>query len=138
MKKHLAIFTPTIIDSLFSGKKKIDSRLSKNKIAPYLQISAGDVVYIKPPGEDVIGQFIVRKVMFLEGFTKEEFDEVMKEHWPKIGWGNNRDEKRFLEEKRAESKYITLIWIDQLERFLTPPVRIKKTDNRAWVVLDNV
>ena len=136
MKKHLAIFSPQIIDTLFSGKKTIDSRLSKNRIAPYLTVSAGDIVYVKPPGEDVIGQFVVRKVMYLEGFTKAEFDVVMKDHWKQIGWGNEKDEKRFLEEKKAESRYITLLWIDQLERFLTPPVRIRKTDNRAWVVLD--
>ncbi len=137
MKKHLAIFSPQIIEALFAGKKTIDSRLSKNRIAPYLQISAGDIVYVKPPGGDVTGQFIVRKVMFLEGFNKEEFDVLMKEQWEKIGWGNEKDEKRFLEEKREESRYITLIWIDALERFLTPPVRIRKTDNRAWVVLEN-
>jgi hypothetical protein len=136
MQRHLAIFSPSVIDALFNGTKTIESRFSKNKIAPYLQVSAGDVVYIKPSGEDIIGQFTVKKVLFLEGYSKEDFDELIKTHWSKIGWGNKREEDRFKKEKREESRYITLIWIDQVERFLTPPVRIRKSDNRAWVVLD--
>ena len=136
MQKHLAIFTPNVIDALFSGKKIIESRFSKHKIAPYGKVSVGDMVYIKSPGEDIIGQFIVKKVLFLEGYEKQDFDELILRFWDKIGWNNKREEDRFKKEKREDSNYATLIWIDQLERFLTPPVRIRKSDNRAWVVLD--
>ncbi len=137
MKKHLAIFSTNVIEAIFAGVKTVDSRLSKNKIAPYLQVSTGDIVYIKPPGEDIIGQFIVRKVMYLEGYNRPEYDVIIRDFWPQISWGNKKEEKRFIEEKREDSRYLTLIWIDQLERFLIPPVRIRKTDNRAWVVLEN-
>lgn len=136
MKKHLAIFTPTVTSAIFSGIKTIESRFSKNKIAPYIQISAGDLVYIKEPGEDIIGQFVVKKVLFIEGFGKKDFDEMVEKYWSEIGWGNKKEEDRFLKEKREESRYITLMWIDQVERFITPPVRIRKSDNRAWVVLN--
>ncbi len=136
MKKHLAIYTSTVVDAIFSGKKTIESRFSKNKIAPYTQVSSGDMVYIKEPGEDIIGQFIVKKILFIEGFSKTDFDEVIKNYWAEIGWGNKKEEEKFLKEKREESRYITLMWIDQVERFITPPVRIRKSDNRGWVVLD--
>lgn len=136
MQRHLAIFSPSVIEALFNGIKTIESRFSKNKTAPYLQVSVGDVVYIKPSGEDIIGQFMVKKVLFLEGYTKQDFDELITAHWSKIGWGNKKEEDRFIKEKREESRYVTLLWIDQVEKFITPPVRIRKSDNRAWVVLD--
>ncbi len=135
MQKHLAIFTPKVINAILSGKKTIDSRFSKHKIAPFMSLSAGDLVYVKAPGEEINAQFRVKKILYFEAFEKEDFDQIVAQYWNKIGWGDQKDEDTFKKEKREGAKYATLIWIDEVEQFIVPPVRIRKSDNRAWVVL---
>lgn len=137
MQKHLAIFSPNVINAIISGKKTIDSRFSKNRIAPFLQVEAGDLVYVKAPGEDINAQFRVKKVLYFEAFEKEDFDQIVAMYWSKIGWNDEKDETRFKKEKKEGSRYATLIWMDEVEQFIVPPVRIRKSDNRAWVVLKN-
>ncbi|KKQ35404.1 MAG: hypothetical protein US51_C0006G0001, partial [Microgenomates group bacterium GW2011_GWA2_37_6] len=53
--KHLAIFKGDGAEKILTGKKTIESRFSKNKIAPYGVVSAGDLVYMKLSGGAIIG-----------------------------------------------------------------------------------
>ncbi len=119
MQKHLAIFDRETAEKILSGQKTIETRFSKHKIAPFGVISKGDLVYIKPSGEDIIGQFRVKKVIFFEGLEAEDNQILQK------SWG----------EEIPPSNYGSLIFIDKSERFLTSPVKIKKRDMRGWVVL---
>lgn len=64
MRKHLAIFKGTAGELILQGKKTTDLRSTNRKLPPYGRISSGDLVYIKPPGKDVIGQFKVKRVIF--------------------------------------------------------------------------
>lgn len=123
-KKHLAIFSKDHIKDIFSGKKNIELRMSNKKIAPFGKVSIGDLVYIKPPGEDIVGQFIVKKVISIEGLEEED--------WKLI---DTRYSKKMSGEKKSSAKYATIIFIDQVEQFITAPVKIKKSDLRGWVVL---
>lgn len=66
MKKHLAIFKGNGGEMILTGQKTIESRFSRAKIAPFGQISSGDLVYIKPSGKEIIGQFKVKKVVFID------------------------------------------------------------------------
>jgi len=137
MQKHLAIFSPNVINAIISGKKTIDSRFSKNRIAPFLQVEAGDIVYVKAPGEEINAQFRVKKVLYFEAFDYTDFDQIVANYWHKIGWGDEKDETRFKKEKKEGSSYATLIWMVEIEQFIVPPVKIRKSDNRAWVVLND-
>lgn len=130
MKKHLAIFKGEAGEKILSGKKTIESRFSKVKKPPFSLISSGDLVYIKPSGEDIIGQFRVKKVFFFDNLNltdlsdlKNLYDKelsVDKDYW----------------EKHKNARYGTLIFIGDSARFITSPIKIKKTDLRGWVVLD--
>jgi hypothetical protein len=128
--KHLAIFRNEMGEAILSGEKTIESRFSVKKIAPFGVISAGDIVYIKPAGKDLIGQFRVRKVIFFDGLEKEDVLEIKKKYGPEI----LASEKFWGESLLA--KYGTLIFIGEGERYLTPPLKISKKDARGWVVLD--
>ena len=66
MKKHLAIFKDRIGELILNGEKVIETRFSIAKIAPYGQVESGDLVYIKPSGKEIIGQFRVKKVVFID------------------------------------------------------------------------
>ena len=128
--KHLAIFKGEGGELILNGKKTIESRFSKRKDPPFGAISSGDLVYIKPSGKDIIGQFKVKKVIFYDGLDKEEIKEI------KLKYGGNIVVEEEYWEKRSASRYGTLIFIAQSSRFITSPVKIPKKDLRGWVVLN--
>lgn len=130
MKRHLAIFTGEGGQLILEGKKTIESRLSRVKIAPFGVISSGDLVYIKPSGEDIIGQFKVKKVIFYDGLEAGDVREVKDKYGREIAAGDD------YWEAHEAAKYATLIFIGQSSRFITSPIKPSKKDLRGWVVLD--
>lgn len=134
MKKHLAIFGKEAVEQILKGKKLVESRFSQKRIAPYNQVSVGDLIYIKPPGEEIKGQFKASKVIYFENLDEGDW-KLIKETWgDKISIGTKElDDKYF--KAHFDAKYGTLIFIDQVEQFITPPIKIQKSDQRGWVVL---
>lgn len=126
MRKHLAIFSPRVTGEIFAGIKTIETRFSKNRIAPFGQVSIGDIVYIKPVGQEVKGQFIVQKVISFEGLDRENWDIIKKIY--------GQDQIYF--QKHQDAKFGTLIFIARVEQFLTSPIKFDKKDKRGWVVLN--
>lgn len=127
--KHLAIFTPEAVESIFSGKKKIEGRFSQIKIPPFLKVSAGDIVLMKISGQRIIGQFIVDRVLYFDRPQKEELEYLKRKYasslsLPKTFW---------LDHERVN--YVTLMFIKFVSKFLVAP-EIAKRDLRPWVVLD--
>lgn len=134
MRKHLAIFKSEIGEAILSGKKTIETRFSKHRIAPYGSVSAGDLVYIKPTGDEIIGQFRVKKVFSYEGLTEGDVEKIFQDYGSKILIGNKEEDEKYVADKK-KSSYGTLIFIGDSERFITSPIKIKKSDQRGWVVL---
>ena len=127
--KHLAIFKGEGAEKILSGKKTVESRFSKRRDPPYGAISAGDLVYIKPSGKDIIGQFRVKKVIFFDGLESSDVLDIKKRYGKEL----DIDEKYWKSKETA--KYATLIFIGDSNRFITSPVKIPKKDLRGWVVL---
>ncbi len=130
MKKHLAIFKGEAGEKILSGKKTIESRFARVKSVPFGVISGGDLVYIKPSGKEIIGQFRVQKVIFFDGLTPEDIVRLKKEYELSLSvdksyWSN-----------KSNCRYGTLIFIGDSSRFITSPVKFPKKDLRGWVVLD--
>lgn len=130
MIKHLAIFTGSAAEDILSGKKTIETRFSKSKIAPFGVVGAGDIVYIKPAGYDIIGQFRVQKVIYFDGLDFEQLEQIKQEYGEKIA-----APKEYWHSKK-DSKYGSLIFISGSTRFITSPIKFSKKDQRGWVVLD--
>ncbi len=129
MQKHLAIFKGEGAEKILSGKKTIESRFSRKKSPPFGQISPGDLVYIKPSGKDIIGQFRVKKVFFFDGLESPDILDIKKRYGEQLsvdgGYWKGKE----------TSKYATLIFIGDSNRFITSPIKIPKKDQRGWVVL---
>lgn len=128
MAKHLAVFTPEAVELVFAGKKTIDGRFSKIRIPPFMTVSAGDIVLIKTPGEDIVGQFQVDRVFYFDHPTEEEAGAIKQKYsrqmaMPKSFWLDHE-----------KINYMTLMFIGAVTRFLLPP-QISKRDLRPWVVL---
>ncbi len=122
MKKHLAIFSSDSVKQIFSGSKIIEAWFSKKRILPFGQVSVGDLVYIKPSGKEIAGQFIVKKVLFFEGLDSEDFKLI----------------EQFTGKKMVVGfKFASLIWLDRVEQFITSPIKLDKHDQRGWMILDS-
>ncbi len=118
--KHLAIFKGNEAESILSGKQAVEVRFSKRKDLPFGQIASGDLVYIKPSGKEIIGQFKVKKVIFYDGLSTDDILEIKNKYRAQLP---------------EVAKYVTLIFIGDSSRFLTSPIKIRKKDSRTWVVL---
>ena len=121
MAKHLGIFSKKNIEKIFAGQKTVDGRFSKIKISPFCDVSVGDVVYIKEPGEGVVGQFLVSKVIYFDHPDRVDLAKIKK------------DERFWVRLEKVN--YVSLIFIKSVTKFLVPPIFDKK-DSRGWVKLD--
>lgn len=130
MRKHLAIFKGGAGELILSGKKTIESRFASVKNPPFGVIGSGDLVYIKPSGKDIIGQFRVKKVIFFDGLDVNDLNDLRKRYGKELAVGEE------YWEKRKNSRFGTLIFIGDSSRFITSPVKIPKKDLRGWVVLE--
>ncbi|HBC45281.1 TPA: hypothetical protein DCZ81_03885 [Candidatus Collierbacteria bacterium] len=73
---HVAIMNKKfgdLIAKILSGEKKIESRWSKNKIAPWNRVKRGDRIYFKDSGGPVIAVAEIEKV---RQFEKKDFDKA--------------------------------------------------------------
>ena len=115
---------------ILTGAKTIETRFSKVKLVPFGIVSTGDLVYIKPSGKDIIGEFRVKKVIFFDGLTSEDLVLIKKQYGMEI----TADETYW--ERKSSANYGSLIFISQCTPFITSPLKITKKDLRGWVVLD--
>lgn len=134
MKKHLSIFNKDSINLIFSGKKKAEVRFSQKKIAPFGMIGEGDLVYLKPVGAEIQGQFFVSKVISFEGLDKKDWELIKSTYAPDFGIQSKKEESDYFK-SHQNARYATIIYIDRVEQFITSPVKIPKKDLRGWVVL---
>ncbi|OGE27611.1 hypothetical protein A2867_03860 [Candidatus Daviesbacteria bacterium RIFCSPHIGHO2_01_FULL_40_11] len=129
MKKHLAIFKGKAGDAILSGKKTIESRFSKVKNPPFGVIGSGDLVYIKPSGKDIIGEFRVKKVIFFDSPSLNDLSDLRQRYGSKLAVEGD------YWKKVVNARFGTLIFIGDSSRFITSPLKIPKKDLRGWVVL---
>ena len=129
MTKHLAIFNVHDALKLFSGKRKIEGRFSQIKIAPFAKVSALDIVLVKTPGEKIIGQFIVDRVLYFDHPRQEEFKGIKRKYGKDLSLSNT-----FWLDK-GKVNYVTLMFIKSVTKFIVAP-QIPKKDLRPWVVLE--
>lgn len=128
MAKHLAILKPWAIEAIFSGKKKIEGRFSKIKIDPFGKVSAGDVVLMKLPGDKIVGQFIVDRVIYFDHPREFEVEIIKKTY------GRDLEVPAGFWHEHEKVNFATLMFIKSATKFIIPPV-VKKKDLRPWVVL---
>ncbi len=128
MVKHLAILKSWAIEEIFEGRKKIEGRFSKIKIDPFGKVSAGDVVLMKVPGEKIVGQFTVDRVVYFDHPRGEEVELIKKTY------GGELAVPEGFWQEHEKINFVTLMFIESATKFIVPPV-IKKKDLRPWVVL---
>lgn len=94
-----------------------------------------DIVFMKPPGEELTGQFEVKKVISLEGIEEADWVWIKDQFTEKMSLGSPAEAKNYYK-LHQDSKYATIMFITKVEQFITPPIKIIKRDLRGWLVID--
>jgi ASC-1-like (ASCH) protein len=124
---HLAIFNEPYLKYILNGQKTVESRFAINKIAPYKQISKGDILLLKKSSGPIMGICKVKEVWFynlnpeLIRNIRNEFTESLCAQDP------------FFWEQRVNASFATLLQISDVKEI--NPTPYQKSDRRGWVVL---
>ena len=114
-----------LITKILSGEKKIESRWSKNKIAPWGRVHPNDVIYFKQSGGNVEARAEVEKVVGIENLDQKTVQRIAKEYGLKEEWGKDK-------------KYCTLIFLKNPKK--VSPFKINKSgfgSAAAWLCYSN-
>lgn len=128
--KHLAIFNgKESIEKILRGEKTMEGRFSRQKDLPYAMIKKGDEIYLKKSGGLIYGKVKVDNVLFYENLTPEMIGQLRREYQKEI----SAPEEFW--ENYGKSKYVSLIFLKNPERFVSP-IKFKKRDRRAWLIME--
>jgi hypothetical protein len=125
---HLAVMRQPYLQLLLDGQKTIESRFSVNRISPFEDVSAGDVLALKQCSGPVVGLGVVEHTAFYE--LDSPTWRLLRARFARPLCAE--DDEFWATRERA--RYATLMtvvhahWID--------PIRVEKRDRRGWVRLD--
>lgn len=123
---HLAIVNEPFLSYIKNGEKIIESRFTKNKIAPFFQIHEGDIVCMKAAGKPIDCVFIVGDLHFYEN-TPYVLKKIREKYSSEICACDDS-----FWESRKDKKYISLIGIKDVKK-LERVFNVPKKDKRAWI-----
>lgn len=112
---------------MLNGKKTIESRFSKNKIAPYNQITENDIVIVKKSGGDIVAYFTIKEVKFYN-LKFVSINEIRDKYHKELCVDED-----FWNTKR-NSNYVALIIIDKL--YNLKKFHINKKGMQTWIKLN--
>ena len=128
---HLAVLLEPYLRYILEGTKTVESRFSKNRIAPYRMVRSGDVVLLKSAAKRTIaGICLVNNVWFYQ-LDPATWEEIRS----RFSSALRADDASFWE-RREGARYATLMRIS--ETYALPPVEVRKRDRRGWVILNAV
>lgn len=121
---HLGVFSEPYLTYMLKGEKTIESRFSKNRIAPYNQITKDDMVIVKKSGSDVFGYFTIKDVLFID-LNVTSIEEIKAKY----------DKQLCVDEtfwtSKKNSNYATLLIIDKMCKL--KPFHINKKGMQTWI-----
>lgn len=123
---HLGVFAEPYLRAIYDGRKTVESRFSKNRIAPYGRIAPGDLVLVKRAAGPVEAVFTVGAV------RQYRLQETPLENL-RAAYGAALCADEVFWRRKAESRYAVLLEICGLVRFV--PFRVEKRGRAAWVML---
>lgn len=126
---HLAVFIEPFLSFVLDGSKRVESRFSTVKVAPFRAIRGGDLVLLKEVAGPIVAATLAVEVWSFGALTPATRSELRTRFGPDL-----RDDVPGFWEQREEAQYATLIQLGSVARLPTP-LACPKTDRRGWVVL---
>lgn len=126
MATHLAIFRQQkAIDQILHGEKTIELRFGLTRQMPYQSAKRGDQIFLKSAHGSIIGQVEIENVLYYDNLTPEMIANIRREY------GKDAAVADDYWQKKSKSRYATLIFLRNPERFIVP-LKSPKKDRRPW------
>ena len=136
---HVAIMRKSwgLIPKILDGRKKIESRWSKNKCAPWGKVKIGDVVYFKNSGGPIVAKAKVSAVLYYKDLNPEKVRKIVRKHQGDggISVGNLANTIKWASGKR----YCTLVFLIKAGKVI--PFNIDKKGfgiGAAWLCVGDI
>jgi hypothetical protein len=120
--------TGPYLRALLDSRKTIESRFTRHRVAPFEQVTSGDVVFFKPAAAPVVAAGFVTDALHIQ-LADVPLTEVAR----RFGEAIAPADQSFWTD-RAGAKFATLLTMGEV--IPIPPMSIVKRDRRGWVVLN--
>lgn len=126
VRVHLAVLIEPYLGYVLDGSKTIESRFTRNNVAPYRRVQAGDVLLLKRASGPIEGICRAADAWFYQ-LQPDSWSEIRERFGDCM-----RVSDDYLAD-RSKALYATLIRLEDVQRI--PAVSVRKRDRRGWVVL---
>lgn len=130
-RHHIVIIRPTYLDRIIDGRKQIECRISKLRKPPFETVATGDLLWFKLPSRAICAFAVAGSCHFHRLDDPTALRKFVRKYERRIC-----AEPEYLEDATRWARYVSLIEIQSIVRIKPMPVR--KSDQRAWVVLDQM
>jgi len=124
---HLVILKKPYLDAILAGSKTIESRFTKTKRSYFGRVLPDDKLFLKESSGPVCATAKAAAVKNFENLAPQQIIEIKQQYNCYI-----RGSDEYWRSK-ADCRFGVLVWLKDVEPI--EPVRIRKKDWRAWVVL---
>jgi len=127
MTHHLVVVRLIYLQRMLAGRKRIECRLSSIDRSPFHRVQSGDMLWIKVPSGPIRAVAWADRCEFHPLRSPDDWDRWVLSHRRGIC-----PEREFLD-AASWARYASLIWIRRI--LPISPLRVRKSDRRAWVIL---
>ena len=124
---HLVILKKPYLDAILKGRKQVESRFSRTRRYAFGRVLPGDKLFLKVSSGPVCATAAVGAVKNFENLTPEKIIELRRQYNCYIVGGDE------YWRSKMDCRFGFLVWLKDVRPM--EPVRIRKKDWRAWVVL---
>lgn len=126
---HLMIVHERYAPLLLSGRKAVESRLSKDRRAPFGRVSPGEVVYLKTTGGPVFARARVTRVDEFDDLTPGQLDSLRSAYDDRVC----ADDAYW--DERSDARYATMVWLGEVRPVTDAarvPAALLSPSRHAW------
>lgn len=127
MSNHLVILKKPYLGAILAGRKKVESRFTRTKRYAFGRVLAGDKLFLKVSSGPVCAVATVGAVKNFENLTPKQIIKLKEKYNDYI-----RGDDEYWQSK-TDCRFGFLVWLEDVRGI--EPVRIRKKDWRAWIVL---
>jgi len=127
-RHHLVVLHSQYLDRMLDGRKRIECRLSKIRKPPFECVSPGDLLWFKPPSQPIRAFAVAGRCEFREIHEPDTMATMLARYENDIC-----ADPGFFADAPSWARFASLIWIQSVAAIR--PMRIQKSDQRAWVAL---
>lgn len=122
---HIAVVHAPYLDAILTGRKTIESRLSKVRCDPFGVMFVGERLYFKARGGAVLATAVADRVLSFENLTPKRIAALRREFGPAIG-----AQPDYWKSKES-ARFATLVTLAEVEQVRFGP-RFPAFYGRAW------